>query len=167
MKKYYLIITVALLISLFIYVFYRTENTVVNQLFITIFSLEEYVNAKEMISKALPLNNFVVYSLPGALWVFCITLFSKYFYLPIGEIKINGVFIPIIWAIGLEFLQLLQITNGSFDIIDILSVLFSWLLAYKFINPNFPYQNIFHHFSLRTTMCISTYAIIYLAHVYQ
>lgn len=165
MKKKYFIICVALLTSLFIYLFYRTDRTVVNEIVIRLFSIGTFTALKAHIVLALPLNNLVIYSLPEGLWVFCITLTSKPYYVGLGSWRIDCIFMPLIFSLSLELLQLLHITNGRFDFMDIgVSILF-WLLGrYALINEG-EKQNIFTRLNFKAIVCLGTYCIVYLAHV--
>lgn len=163
----YVYIALCLLICLFIYLFYRTEQTVINQIFIALTSKETLFVIKESVTAALPLSKFIVYSLPEGLWVFCITLTSKSLFVTIGRREIDLIFVPLLLAITWEFLQLFHVTNGYFDFIDIgFSILF-WIIAKYVIKDNNQRQNIIKPFNIRSFICIFSYAIIYLSHVCQ
>jgi hypothetical protein len=167
MKKHHFLIIAALLISLFIYLFYRTEKTVVNEIFISIVSFNTFFEMREHVAKMLPLNEHIIYSLPEALWVFCITLTSKLLYIRIGNRKFNLLYVPLLFSIGLELFQLLHLTNGRFDFWDIgLSILF-WAIANYLIKNARTRQNILVPFNTRSLICLLTYLIVYLAHVWK
>ncbi len=89
MKKIYWFIILALSFCLFVYLFYRTERTVVTEMFISLISFDRFIGLRKNITNALPLNKHIVYSLPEGLWVFCITLTSKYYFLKFGGRKLN------------------------------------------------------------------------------
>ncbi len=167
MKKNYVLIILFLLFSLFIYLFYRTEKTVINELFVSIISFDKYVELRNSIANTLPLNKHIIYSLPEGLWVFCITLTSKFLFLKIGHREIGCVFIPLIFSIVLEFFQLLNLTNGRFDFWDIGISSSFWFLANYFILYRSVEQNILKPISIRSIVCFSSYAIVYLAHVWK
>ncbi len=167
MKKNYVLIILFLLFSLFIYLFYRTEKTVINELFVSIISFDKYVELRNSIANTLPLNEHIIYSLPEGLWVFCITLTSKFLFLKIGHREIGCVFIPLIFSIVLEFFQLLNLTNGRFDFWDIGISISFWFLANYFILYKSVEQNILKPISIRSIICFSSYAIVYLAHVWK
>ena len=167
MKKNYVLIILFLLFSLFIYLFYRTEKTVINELFVSIISFDKYVELRNSIANTLPLNEHIIYSLPEGLWVFCITLTSKFLFLKIGHREIGCVFIPLIFSIVLEFFQLLNLTNGRFDFWDIGISISFWFLANYFILYKSVEQNILKPISIRSFVCFSSYAIVYLAHVWK
>jgi len=166
-KKKYFLITLSLLISLFIYLFYRTEKTVITELFISIISFDTFIELQKSIINTLPLNERLIYSLPEGLWVFCITLTSKDLFLKVGIHEINLLFIPLIFSIGLELFQLLHLTNGRFDFWDIgFSVLF-WAMALYLVRFKSARQNILNPFTSRSLICLLSYLIVFLAHVWK
>ena len=164
MKRRYSI-GIALFVSLFIYVFYRSEKTVVNELIISILSLETYSAIKSSMVNAVPLNKLLVFSLPGGLWIFCVTALSQDFYIKIRNYKIQFFRIPILFAIGLEFCQLIHLTNGRFDLWDLVFYLMFWLLAYYSYRFRRAQQNILSPFTLRGFTCLVCFLSVYLAHV--
>jgi hypothetical protein len=166
-KKNYFLIVLSLLISLFIYLFYRTEKTVVNEIFISLISFEKFLELRKTITNILSLNEHIIYSLPEGLWVFCITLTSKHLFLKVGNSEINLLFLPLIFSIGLELFQLLHLTNGQFDIWDIAFSVISWFIANYLITHKSTKQNILHPFSTRSFICLFSYLIVYLAHVWK
>lgn len=167
MRKNYFIIIFTLLICLFIYLFYRTENTVVTDIFISIISYDNFDVLRNRVTTTLPLNTHIINSLPEGLWVFCITLTSKNLYLKIGNNEINLLFMPLVFSIGLEFFQLLNITNGRFDFWDIgISIIF-WAVANYVMKSEYLKQNILNPITSRSLICIVSYLIVYLAHVWK
>jgi len=85
----------------------------------------------------------------------------------IGHREIGCVFIPLIFSIVLEFFQLLNVTNGRFDFWDIGISISFWFLANYFILYKSVEQNILKPISIRSIVCFSSYAIVYLAHVWK
>jgi hypothetical protein len=167
MRKTYSLVVIILFVSLFIYLFYRTEKTVVNELMILFLSFDTFAEIRSGITKAIPLNKAVIFSLPGGLWVFCTTVLAKDLYMKIGNHKIQLVLVPILFAVGLEFCQLIHITRGTFDLWDIGFYLVFWLLAYGGFQPRNPQQNIMSSFTLRGYFCLVCFLSVYLAHVSQ
>jgi hypothetical protein len=165
LKKYIPLLAVSLFFSLFIYVFYRTEKTLVNQFIIKLFSQDGYADLKTTVTSILPLNDYLVYSLPEGLWVFCITLTSSFFYLQINKRKWKLVFVPIMIAVCLELFQLLHFTNGRFDIIDLVFATAFWLLALWWTRTNYVQEPIFKTINTKFVLCMISYSILYLAHV--
>jgi hypothetical protein len=167
MKKEYILIGISLLISLFIYLFYRTEKTLVNELVIRLISVEAYTRLKAVIVHTLPLNNVVIYSLPEGLWIFCITLTSKPYYIGRNTWRMDCIYIPLIFCFSLEILQLFHVTNGRFDIMDIGIFVLFWLLG-RYGLPDSPgKQHIFTRVNSNTFVCWVSYGIVYLAHVFK
>jgi len=167
MKKNYCYIILAMLLSLFIYMFYRTEKTVVNEIFISIISFDKYALLRRSVTTALPLNEHIIYSLPEGLWVFCITLTSSLFFVKIGYREMNLHFVPLFFSIGLEFLQLFHVTNGRFDFWDIGASIFFWAIAFYLVAAKSTKQNILQPFAIKSYVCILSYLIVYLAHVWK
>ena len=167
MKKKYPLIIISLLFSLFIYLFYRTEQTLVTKLLISVISFENFTALKSAIVDVFSLQEFIIYSLPEGLWVFCITLTSKKFFLKVYKLKISLLFVPLLFSIGLEIFQLLRITNGTFDFWDIgISILF-WTLAYFISTEKKNAQNVTQPITFDSLFCSFTYLIVYLAHVWK
>lgn len=165
-KKYFLIIS-PLLVSLFIYLFYRTEKTIATELFINVISFDNFKELQTSIRHLLPLHTYIIYSLPEGLWVFCITFTSKFLFIKISDKKINLVYIPLVFVIVLEIFQLIHLTNGRFDIWDIGFSIVFWALANYVFSSKENTQNIFKPFNLNSCICIASYLIVYLAHVWQ
>jgi hypothetical protein len=165
LKKHYWYIFFGLIISLFIYAFYRTDKTLVNQIIIQLISLKTYESLKQTITASLPLNRYIIYSLPEGLWVFCVTLTSKEFYFDLYKKRFNCVFIPLVFAVGLELSQLFHITNGRFDLFDIGISLLFWFIAAKIIDTKQRFENLFHSLNYNSVLCLLSYCIVYLAHV--
>lgn len=167
MKRNTILIIISLLISLFIYLFYRTDRTLVNQLVIHLISFDTYVRLKASVAVALPLNDIIVYSLPEGFWVFCITLTSRHYYVRMMGRRMNCLYIPIIFSVVLELFQLLHITNGQFDLMDISVSFVFWLSGAYLIGGRYQKQNILTQLNLQTTVCLASYCIVYLAHVFK
>lgn len=157
----------ALAVSLFIYVFYRSEKTLINELIVALISLEYYAAAKACIVRALPLPGPIIFSLPGGLWIFCVTALSQNFYLKIRSKRILLSVVPIIFCVGLEVCQLLQLTNGRFDVLDIAFYGLFWLLASFGFQSRVTQQNIASPFTLHGFICVACFLSVYLAHVNQ
>ena len=167
MRRNYGLIITALLISLFVYLFYRTDKTVINELFISLVSFDMYEEWRQCVIYKLPLHDLMVYSLPEGLWVFSATLTSKYFHIRMVSMNVALVFTPLVFSIGLEFFQLLHLTNGRFDWWDIVLSVFFWAIAFH--KPNYPGKtaNILKPVSVDSLVCFSSYLIVYFAHVWK
>lgn len=165
MNRKYTLVIVSLLVSLFVYLFYRTDKTIVNQLAIMVFSKHRFVGWRGCINALIPLHEVVVYSLPEGLWVFCIALTSRNFFIQIGAHRISLVFLPLIIVCIMEVFQLFQITNGRFDFWDLAFSAFFWAIANLQRSDQRPAQNIAGPFNSNAAVCVASYLIVYLAHV--
>lgn len=167
MRKGYYFIIASLLVSLFIYVFYRTEKTVVNEIVIRMISLEGYATLKKAVNGWLPLHALVIYSLPEGLWVFCTTLTSKPYYLGHPCRRIDCLVIPLLCCVGLEILQLLHFTNGRFDPMDILVSVGCWLIAAFAFAGKPGRQNLLAPLNGSRMVCLASYGVVYFSHVLE
>lgn len=165
MKKIYSV-AVALGVSLFVYAFYRSEKTLVNSLIIMILSVETYSGLKQAIVNSIPLSDLIIFSIPGGLWVFCATAVSEGFYITIRGRKFQVSLVAVLFAIGLELCQLIGLTNGRFDLLDIAAYLFFWSLA-AFIFETNNTQKKLSPFTLPGFICVACLLSVYLAHVRQ
>lgn len=167
MKKYiyYSIIGLCLLGALFLYAFYRTTDTVVNRVFISVFSHDSFYQLRNVVKTIMPLRDEIIYSVPEALWVFCATLASKNLYISIGRYSINCVYIPISFAYLWEVFQLLDITKGHCDFWDIILSSIAFVLAKKFFKPPYGVMPVFKTFTFQVFLFFVMFAIVYLSHV--
>lgn len=165
MKRTYSVTALALLTSLFIYLFYRTRKTVVNELTGSLLSNDTFTNLRSWFSESLPLHDLIRFSLPGALWVFCMTILSNGLYLEFRRNRIPLVAMPLLFALGLEFFQLFHLTRGTFDLWDIGAYIIFWMLAWSGFRSHTSQQNVLSPFSLKSFMCMVCFLSVYLAHV--
>ncbi len=114
---------IALLLSLWIYRDYRSPDTIINAVFSNL-GYGQFFNFREL---ALP--EWVIYNLPEALWVFAVTLWSYDRHIHLRQSKIPLQYFPLLYPIVLEFLQLWHLTDGRFDVWDILLALLGWSVA--------------------------------------
>lgn len=112
-----------------IYLIWRSESVLVNFLMGSLFSPEDFRDWRATISSRLPLNDLIIYSLPGGLWVFVSTVAFKDFFVIIRKNIINLMFLPLVIAIVLEVTQLIHLTNGVFDGWDVLLELIFWVAS--------------------------------------
>lgn len=164
MRKYAAML-VALLVSAFIYLFYRTNHTLINELFALVFGDVLYGSLKSIIQSNLKLPSQFIYSLPGALWVWVISIASRDVFIFVRGRKISLVFLPIIVAIGFELFQYFNWINGHFDWWDIFYALSFWLLSFVSFNKqkrsfSEAYSTI--HYNL---VFAGSYLLVFFAHV--
>ena len=165
MKKFLSVNCVPLFIALFIYLFYRTENTNINRLFLSLIDSKFYFVLKTNIKSNFALNDILIYSLPEGLWMFYITYLSLNYYLELCKVRIPLHCIPILYAVLLEIAQLFCLINGTFDWWDILSSGLFWFLAVKGKSQFCIKRNLLEAFDFSCGFCLFNYLIVYLSHV--
>ncbi len=152
MKKYFIYITFPLCISLIIYIFFRSEHIVVNQI------IHDFVYSQTH-HASLKLSNFLIYNFPQGLWVFSTTLISRNLYVK----RFNLAFLPLIFSFYIETVQYFHLTNGTFDLWDLVTASISFLIAYFFIDCPYKKEQLLNHFSFRTVLFSFSYLIVFLS----
>lgn len=158
-------ISISLLISLLIYIFFRTPDTVINQIVLLVLNETTYFSIRDSIQSTISLPETVVYSLPEGLWILSLTLSSMPFYISIKSLKIPLIIFPPIIALGFEIAQFIHIANGRYDTMDILYSFAFWGLSFLWYKKHNQQINLFLSKSYSTILCASNYAIVYFAHV--
>lgn len=116
---------IALAIGSLIYIIFRSKNLLMFQWFDTL-NLTSIVNDLRNNYSQIPIYSWIKYSMPAGLWLFAYmyiidAIWGKEY------ISFKRAFLwtlPII-AILSEFLQLMKILPGTFDVLDILSYIFA------------------------------------------
>ena len=129
MKRDQFYIVIILLFCAFIYVFFRTEKILITQILIKVISNDTYQILKQFVRSQLELSPIIIYSLPGGLWIFCITYLSKGFILKLGTLRFRIDYLPLVFALTVEFVQYFNFTKGVFDVYDIVLAILFWTLA--------------------------------------
>ena len=165
MRIKYFIIALALLLSLFVYLFFRTEQTIVNYLFIKIWGGEPFYQSRAWVTARVNLSNFQMYSMPEALWILAITLLSKRYMIQLGNRHISLWYLPLILAFGFEFFQWMHWSNGSADLNYLWGAGLFWALGMTVFPEKEPKISLFQSFNIHALLCTGAYAVVYLAHV--
>lgn len=118
-----------MVISLFIYTIYRPSDTIVNHLFQFLFD-SDFEQIRIFMQDHLHFPNSFIYNLPEGLWVFSLTLAARNLYLNVRGFRFPLIFFPLCFALVLEVLQGLNITDGTFDVADISTSIVFWLFGY-------------------------------------
>lgn len=163
-RRDYILSGLALFAGLYIYAVYRTEKIVVNQI-VEFLARSFYQSVVEYRRAKVLLPDWMVYSLPEGLWVFSVTILSGGISLKLFKKRISFIFIPILYALLLELMQLFQITNGRFDVVDIGVSIGFWLMAivYKYrVDGTLAVADN----RLNKSAILLTYALLYLSDVF-
>lgn len=151
MKKYHIYIILPLIISLIVYIFFRSENIIINQIIYNIYPKSHYFTFN--------LSNFIIYNLPQGLWVFSATLIAKNLYIK----KFNLAFLPLIFSFYIETIQYYHLTNGTFDYWDLITATIGFITAYSSISCPYKKEQLFCTFNFRTILFSSSYLIVFLS----
>ncbi len=122
---------------------------------------------KALVVGLLPLNEVIIYSLPEGLWVFCITVTSRSFYIQWQNARIDLDIIPLVHTIGLEFAQLSGVARGRFDRMDVALIVVFWFAARLGFQKCGQKQNLLAHVNSQTIACFASYGVVYLSHVFE
>lgn len=127
--KYYLGVFIPLLLSGLICLMYRSSQTYGNLFFEEWFHINIHQNSTP--------NYILIYNLPAGLWVFSTALLSLDFRITLFRKRnLSVVYLPLVFVIGLEVLQYFNITDGTFDFLDILIPSLFWLTAFFLLRIN-------------------------------
>ncbi len=151
MKKYHLYIFFPLFVSLVLYVFFRSENIVINQIIYNFYPKPFRFSPN--------FSNFLIYNFPQGLWVFSTTLVSKNLYLR----KFNLAFLSLIFSFYIEAIQYYHLTNGTFDYWDLITAFVSFTIAYYGIPCPYKKEQLLKRFNFRTVLFSFCYLIVFLS----
>ena len=163
--KLYLPVFVCLTFCAFIYFAFRIEATVLNQLILLFLSRESYLLYKTQAAALITVNSFAIFSLPEGLWVFCATALSAPFYIEFKARRINCIIIPLLFAISLEFMQLLHLTHGRFDWVDLVCSFAFWLSGYGVTSKLKGNTDLLSSVSHKSLACYAIYLLVLLSYV--
>ncbi len=124
-----------LCIPLFIYLFYRTDRTVITHFARQLFGADAFYTVRKGVQARLPLSSFWVYSLPELIWVFVSTRLAWRLYFKLGHRQIGCVWVPLVFSLGLEIAQGTGLVRGRFDLWDCGAVLLGWGAGRQLYSP--------------------------------
>jgi hypothetical protein len=160
-----IVISVFVAFCLFVYLFFRTESTIVNKLAILLINEENFAALRLWVRELIHLPHVVIYSLPEGLWVFCLTLFARNVKLSVFRFSFDCSVLPLIYAIVLELLQWLAITNGTFDSMDLVFAISFWLIAHNIKTPQL-HQLPLSFYNTRSKVLLFSFSLILLSDVW-
>ena len=156
----YLYLILLSLLAAGIYLVYRDSSILINQFFL---SLElENIFARKQIQELLPLPQWVIYSLPGAIWVYITTILAVKF--EKTERKYTIANYPILFSVGLELFQLFHFTDGTFDWVDLILILIAGYFAKRSNLEEFPLNKYPRFLNLAL---ISAFLVLFLSDVHH
>jgi hypothetical protein len=159
------LVLVCLSFSLFIYLFYRDSEIVINKIVALVFHPFSLSQIQTLVQKSLPLHEIIVYSLPGGLWVFSVSLILIFYKISINNKSYSIGYLPLLVSVGIEVFQFSKLTDGIFDwwdvVFETLGYLFAFLIA-KY------YSNTVKYVSIRqlSPFLLFVFLSLYLADIY-
>lgn len=117
MRKFLIALLPPLLFCGLVTLAYRPLNTYWNRL-AAAGGGADFSNLRAWWQSQVPLTDFLVYSLPGGLWVFVLSLLG--WRLRVGGVHLH--YLGLAFGLGFEFTQILGWTDGVFDWLDLLAV---------------------------------------------
>ena len=132
LAQFIYIVLLPFLVSLGIYLAFRTDATIVNVLAskISILGHTRSYLCHLGLSKTGNLSYFFVYVFPGALWLASVMAISTGISYEKKGQKYFLMVLPLLYGIGIEISQYFHFTDGTFDWGDMLAVPFACLLGY-------------------------------------
>lgn len=127
MLRYLIALSVAVVGCCWTALFYRPLNTYLNHQLATAFG-EDFLLLRAYIQGSLPLSDVLVYNVPGALWIFGLSLLGWRLFIA----RIPLFYVGLVTGQLFEVLQLLQLTDGTFDVLDVLWNFGGFLVALVF-----------------------------------
>jgi len=165
-KINYSLVFIFLLACLFIYVFYRPQGTLINILLSEFFSSEYLTNLKDFVQRVLPLNETIIYSLPGGLWVFSATVLARKLRFRFFSKQVNLEWLPLCFALWLEFWQYAGIVKGRFDLMDVFMVALFGTFALVAYKPMQFQQQLLFPFNKRGIAFAFVFICVFMGHVF-
>lgn len=151
---------ICLLLALYIYTAYRSEDVYVNQIVQMLWP--QYNGAESFHLISLP--DWCIYSLPEALWIIALSIASHPLYITLFQFRISLQFVIPIIIISFEILQYFQILNGTFDLMDIVIPGVAWVLVLLLTKRAFATKIALSDFTFLTWRWLGLYCIVLLAH---
>ena len=148
--------------SAFIYLIYRDYSIIFNRLFLAIGF--DTVSERQQIQNLFPLPNWVIYSLPGGIWVYVTTIIAKKRHSRKNLMTKTFTALPSVYAIGLEFFQLFHFTDGTFDWVDLTFILLAFQFAHNFNQIEFLSNK---HPKFLNVALISAFLVLFLSDVHH
>lgn len=118
MLRYLIALLIALLGCCWAALFYRPLNTYANNQLVSVLG-DDFLSLRTYVQTQFPLSDVFIYNVPGALWVFGLTLLGWRLYLGSGRLHLSLFYVPLFISQFFELAQVLNWTDGTFDWLDL------------------------------------------------
>lgn len=168
MKRHHAIIAaLCLLTGLWIFLVYRSSHCLVGVLAHQVFPATFLDELRHTMQARWPLPEFVVFQLPGGLWVLATTMASWKLYWKIGTRRLELTCVPLVVAMSFEILQGAGITDGTCDPGDALAACGGFLAAKAIVNREWPAMELTFACRWRRACCLGSYGLLFLADLHR
>ena len=136
-----------------------------NQIISNLFPSLDFPSIRAYVQHSLPLPAVIIYSIPEGLWILFVTQLSKEMIWNYPKRPFRLTFLPLIIACFIEGLQYFQLTDGTFDPMDLIVGFLAWLIALFILPPRIE-QIKFSSASNKTVLLLTSYLIVLLSDVF-
>lgn len=112
-----------------IYVSYRKADYLICNIFDSFIGKQNIDSFSINVKETIELSTVNINSLPSALWVFSTAFLATHSKFKTKQTWYFWICIPLLYAISIEGIQLLGITDGTFDKVDVLYSIGGWTMA--------------------------------------
>lgn len=137
-----LIAAISLLISFYLYAFYRSEQTVINILLSQTLPNHLYETLRHQVNLLLPLPDVLIGRIPAGFWILGSSLLSHDCVLILDQFELRLAWVPPLVALLIEIAQYFHLTDGTFDPWDVVTIAIAAFIATwstkRLSSPAFP-----------------------------
>lgn len=168
MKRHHAVIAVlSLCIGLWIFLVYRSSHCLVGVLAHQVFPSALLDDFRYAVRAQWPMPGFVIFQLPGGLWVLAATIASWNLYWMIGARRLELTWVPLAVAVSFELLQGAGLTDGTCDFGDVLAAGCGFLAAKCIVHREWPPVELTFACRWRRACCLGSYGLLFLADLYR
>lgn len=129
MLRYILALATAVFGCGWVALFYRPINTYLNSWLLSWLG-DDFLQLRHSIQAVIPLSDMAIYTIPGALWVFGLSLLGWRLRITFRQHKLHLFYLSPIIGLGFELIQFMEWSDGTFDPLDALWVSIGFGLAF-------------------------------------
>jgi glycopeptide antibiotics resistance protein len=133
---YIMHVILPLLVCGYIYAFCRPDGMGLQVVLSWVVGADQLQSAKAVYNLSAYVDTWVTYSMPAMLWTFSIALLAILFDIDKRRRHYLVAFLPLALTWGLEALQYVGLTDGTFDVGDIIAGLLGYLAAILYIRSH-------------------------------
>ncbi len=113
----YILALVAILWAAYIVIYLRADNNIL---------VEQLFHFDDTVA-GFGASSLILSTVPNALWMLAMVLIAGRSYIEIARFKIYLSYLALIYAIGLELLQLIHLTDGTYSLEDVITSIIAFI----------------------------------------